>query len=77
LSQLFLGGASARVSIREGNINIMISNGTTRNSLLLHLDNLLNNYTDYFRDYDRKIDGNVPLSTIYQNLYYTNKVNIK
>jgi RHS repeat-associated protein len=77
LSQLFIGGANAKVSIRDGNINIMISNGTTRNSLLLHLDDRLKDHTDYFRNYDRSTDGNIPLSTIYQNLFYSNKVTIE
>ncbi len=54
-SQFFIGGAVARVGIKDRNMVLQIYNETSRSSLMFHLG----------KNYDRK-NGNVRLSTIKQ-----------
>ena len=58
-SQFFVGGASARVSIKNQNLIIQVYNETSRRSLFLHLPFIKN----YKRTSGKK---NKPLSTIKQ-----------
>ena len=66
LTQFFVGGASVSVtpSTKNGYADIVITNPTSRSSLLLHLAD----------NYKRNNKGNVPLTSITQKIHFELKI---
>lgn len=62
--EFFIGGAIAKVRLQNNTIEGQVKNATSRNSLFLHAA----------KNYERK-NGNRPLSTIYQLINFSFKLN--